>query len=345
MGYEKRQLVKLVEDICEEDGIKFESFSDNWVIQLTNKEGKKAVIYGYKFPNNNAAISKVCDDKAGLSDILKSNNIPHVEHMYFESSKSPMIGEEGLWSTLLNLLKKNGKLVLKANSGSGGNNVYKCESIKELETATFNLLKSHRSMTVSPYVEIDNEYRVIVQNGKPMIMYSKERPNVTGDGVSTIGMLMLQKEMKDIDVLPNIDLNYVPKEGENVVISWKHNLGQGSLPIMVKDEKLIGILGDFALSVAETLDLGFASIDIVKEKNGGYRILEINSGIMMETFSRLNEKNYEVAKHIYRTAIYDYFDMPMKLNVKTYYEGVYEGLQEMKASEEYGRRIDKIKQR
>ena len=48
MGYERKQIVKIVEEICKEDGIKFESFSDDWFLQLTNKDGKKAVIYGYK---------------------------------------------------------------------------------------------------------------------------------------------------------------------------------------------------------------------------------------------------------------------------------------------------------
>ena len=343
MGYEKRQLVKLVEDICEEEGFKFESFSDNWIIQLTNQEGKKGVIYGYKFPNNNAAISKVCDDKAGLSDVLKSNKIPHVEHMYFEGSKSPMIGEEGLWTTLLNLFKKNGKLVLKANSGSGGTNVYKCETIKELEIATFSLLKSHRSMTVSPYIDIENEYRIIVQNGKAMVIYAKQRPNVTGDGKSTIKELIEQNGMGDVDVVPTIDLESVPAEGENVTISWKHNLGQGSLPIMIRDKDLIAKLTKFALQTAETLNLDFASVDIVKDRNGGYKVLEINSGIMMETFSRLSEENYEIAKHIYRSAIYDYFDMPKKDYTKTVYEVFSEELIKKMEGKENARRTSKTK--
>lgn len=320
MGYEKRQLVTLIEEICKEDGFKFESFSDNWIIQLTNTDGDKALIYGYKFPNNGAAVSKVCDDKAGLSDILKANSIPHVRHLYFEGPKSPMVGENGLFTVLFSLLKKHGKLVLKSNSGSGGTSVHKCETIKELEMATFDLLKSHRSMTVAPYIDIENEYRVIIENGKAMVIYAKQRPNVVGDGVSNIETLIKNNHLEDIEVLKDIDLNYVPNKDETITISWKHNLGQGSLPIMVKDPHLILTLSKFALKTAKTLNLNFASIDIVKDKNGGYKILEINSGIMMETFSKLNEENYNIAKHIYRSAIYDYFNLPHKDNTKTIYE-------------------------
>ena len=112
---------------------------------------------------------------------------------------------------------------------------------------------------------------------------------------------------------------------------------------MFSDKVLIGKLSNFALRVAEQLNLKFASIDIVKDKNGGYKVLEINSGVMMETFSKLNEHNYEIAKHIYRSAIYDYFDMPMRENIKTYYENVYEEIQEMKASKGYGQGTKKVK--
>ena len=343
MGYEKRQLVKLIEDICKEDGIKLESFSDNWILQLTNKDEKKCIIYGYKFPNNGASIGKVCDDKAALSDILKSNNIPCVEHLYFEGPKSPMTGSQGLFFPLFELLEKHGKLVIKTNSGSGGNGVYKCETIKELEIAVFDVLKNHRAMTVAPYVDIENEYRIIVEGGKPMVMYAKQRPNITGDGISTVKELIENNHLGGIDVMKNIDLNYIPQLGENITISWKHNLGQGSLPVMLKDKKLIGELADFALSVAETLDLKFVSVDIVKDRNAGYKVLEINSGIMMETFSKLNKENYEIAKHIYRSAIYNYFNMPLKRNVKTYFENVYEELEEKKAGMEYEGRTSKTK--
>lgn len=343
MSYEKRQVVKIVEEICKEDGIKFESFSGDYFLQLTNQEGKRAMIYGFKFPNNDAAISKICDDKAALSDILKANGIPCVEHLYFEGPKSPMTGKAGLFAELLALLDKHGKLVIKTNSGSGGKGVYKCETVKDVEIAAFNVLGSHRSMTVAPYVDIENEYRVIVQNGKPMVMYAKQRPNVTGDGISTIKELIEDSGLEGMEILPTIDLEYVPSEGENVTISWKHNLGQGSLPVMISDKVLIGKLSNFALRVAEQLNLKFASIDIVKDKNGGYKVLEINSGVMMETFSKLNEHNYAIAKHIYRSAIYDYFDMPMRENIKTYYENVYEEIQEMKASKGYGQGTKKVK--
>jgi len=49
------------------------------------------------------------------------------------------------------------------------------------------------------------------------------------------------------------------------------------------------------------LNLRFASIDII-EANGEFKVLEINSGIMMEYFSETSEENYKLAKGIYTEA-------------------------------------------
>ena len=84
MGYEVKQLTVLLKEICDELGLEFKSFSDNWIVEITSETGKKALIYGYKFPNNDTGISKICDDKAGLSCILESNSIPKlVANLYF----------------------------------------------------------------------------------------------------------------------------------------------------------------------------------------------------------------------------------------------------------------------
>jgi len=319
MGYKERQLVKIVKEICRENDIKCESFSGDYILQL-NKDGNNALIYGYKFPNNDAAISNICDDKSALSDILKSNNIPHVEHEYFEGPKSPMTSEKGFWATLLERMEKNGKLVLKTNSGSGGNNVYKCETVKELEIAAFDILKSHRSMAVAPFIDIENEYRVIIEGGKARVIYSKQRPYVVGNGIATLEQLIVSKNFEDVEILPTLDLKSVPAAGEKVTVSWKHNLGQGSMPVMIKDTALIKKLARFALATASTLHLDFASIDIVKDKNGEYKILEINSGVMMEAFSKLNEDTYKIAKHIYSLAVADSLNIELKDDIKTIYE-------------------------
>ena len=322
MSYEKRQLTKIVEEICNEKNFELKKYSDDWIMQINNNNGKNCFIFGYKFPNNNAAISRICDDKAALASVLRDGNIPCVSHEYFEYPNSPMNGDGGIYTNLFDMLEKYGELVCKTNSGSGGSSVYLVKTKKELETAAFKILGSTRAMAVSPKVDIQNEYRIIVENKRALLIYSKERPSVIGDGHSTVAELMTGMNVNKDDLIGSLNYNIVPSFGEKVTVAWKHNLGQGSLPVLVSDEQDIHRLAKFALDTAKFLNLDFASIDIVRDKQDNYKILEINSGIMMENFSKLSKDNYEIAKHIYKSAIQDYFGENVVNQQKNIYEEI-----------------------
>ena len=319
MGYEKRQLVKIVEEICEENHLKLTRYSDDWILQIKARGKPDCLVIGYKFPNNNAASSKLCDDKSALSAILESKKIPCVPHIYFEGPKSPMVDDDGIYGKLFDMFDRYGGLVCKTNCGSGGNSVFLCKTKKQLESATFDILRSSRSMAVSPKIDIKNEYRIVVENNRALLVYSKERPHVIGDGKSTIGDLMKNIDKVDKnDEMPNIDYDSIPALGEKVTVAWKHNLGRGSLPILINDENEIYKLSKFALRSAKALGLQFASIDVVRDNNNNYMILEINSGVMMEKFSKLGDDYYKTAKHIYERAIYDFWGSKRRFKKNIY---------------------------
>ena len=81
------ELLKIIKEISEERGYELKTYSDDFILQIINND-KVMFIYGYKFPNNNASIEQICDDKAGLSSLLGYYNIPHIDHFYFYS-KNP----------------------------------------------------------------------------------------------------------------------------------------------------------------------------------------------------------------------------------------------------------------
>ena len=301
----ERQMTKIVKEICAQRQIRCLCFSYDWVFQLEAPNGNRMFIYGYRFPQNNAAIEQICDDKSALSDVLEANNIPHVEHLFFMSpSQIHYIGEEGSWTRLLSLLKKHGALVCKVNNGSGGHSVFKVTNVTELEESVFNIFKISRSMSVSPYTEIKNEYRTIILNGEVQVIYQKVRPHVVGNGIDTVSTLIHRAGFQDIETDKTVDSNAVLKRGEIAVLSWKHNLGQGAMPELVTQPQTIEKLTGFAISTAKLLDIGFASIDIIDDGEQ-LRVLEINSGIMMENFAQSSKENYELAKNIYDRAICD----------------------------------------
>lgn len=308
-----RQLVKIVKEICAECQITVRSFSYDWILQLCRNQ-RTMFLYGYKFPQNNASVEHICNDKAALSDVLEACGIPHVPHFYFMSPTHPgYTGPNGDWERLIALFEQYGPLVCKTNTGSGGRNVVKVETRKALEQAVFELFSISHSLAVSPYIPIAAEYRVIVLEGNAEVIYQKQRPFVTGNGKDPIWKLIRQApDLDGIETDAGLDWERIPAAGEKADVSWKHNLGQGAVPVVIPEGTLHHTLADLALSCAAALELQFASIDIIQDREG-YKILEINSGIMMETFAKSSPQNYQAAKEIYRKAILRYFGMePIK---------------------------------
>ena len=48
-------------------------------------------------------------------------------------------------------------------------------------------------------------------------------------------------------------------------------------------------------------------MDII-EVEGGYKILEINNGVVLAFFSTISEENYKIAKGIYKDAVKEMFE-------------------------------------
>lgn len=302
---EKRQLVKLVAEICREHSIEWKCFSDEWILQL-KANNRVMFIIGYRFPNNNAAADRVCSDKAALSDILQENHIPHVHHTYFMSPVSKDYTKVGGdWGRMKALLNQYGKLVCKVNDGSGGKDVYKIGSPKDLEFAVMKIFSSSESLCLAPFVPVQFEYRVVVINAKIGVIYEKRRPFITGDGISTVEELIKRdKVLKEMET-DHADPSYIPERSEIVEVLWKHNLGKGAVPVPVDDSLKKERLMELALTCVRVLDIQFASVDIV-ESEAGLQILEINSGVMMEAFAKTGRENYQTAKKIYEEAIITY---------------------------------------
>jgi glutathione synthase/RimK-type ligase-like ATP-grasp enzyme len=303
----QRVMVKIIKEICAANDILCEGFSYDWILQLT-KNDRTIHIYGYQFENNSATAQLICTDKCATSELLRSNNIPNVEHYFFITpSDMQYIGANGNWPKMLELLAKYGKMVCKPNDGTGGKEVYLVTNPAELEIAADRIFSLDHSIALSPYYEIDQEYRLILLDGKIKLAYSKNIPKITGDGKSTVSQLLLQYSQ----IHPEIQLECsetketlakVLISDEKMPLTWKHNLGQGALPEFITDKSLFENLGNLAKQAASAVNVQFASVDII-QTGGKYLVLEINSGIMMENFAETNASNYALAKNIYQEAI------------------------------------------
>ncbi len=307
MKNSQRLMVKLIKEICTEESLQCETFSHDWIMRLSKNE-KSVHIYGYQFENNSASTQLICTDKCATYDLLNSLGIPAVEHHFFICPDDfQYINGNGNWTGMLELLKRYQQLVVKPNEGTGGKEIYLASSPAELETAVSRIFLRNRSIAISPLLPIASEYRVILLNGKDKLIYSKKIPFITGDGISPVRNLVLDylqqhpEAVIEFALTDEINQKILPK-GEKFPLTWKHNLGQGSLPEIVSPSILKDQLVQLAIKAASAVNGQFVSVDIIEQKNC-LMVLEINSGIMMEAFAQQDPSLYMLTKEIYREAI------------------------------------------
>ena len=294
---------KMINEICNELNIKCTVLSKDWVYML-EKNNLKRFISGYKFDLNGHAEGNCIDDKYAMYEILKYKNIPVIEHniLYDEKNNEPYAKDSKDRSLVYDYFDKNKKIILKSNTGTCGRGVYKIENKEEINEVLNKLFTSNFSISMCPFYEIDNEYRVIILDGEVQIVYSKERPIVYGDGKKKISELL-----HDFNPHYNYNINddYVLKNNEKYIYSWKHNLSNGGIIDLNVNNKEYII--NLAKNTAKNLNLIFGSIDIIKVKDK-YYVLECNSGVMMDNLMKLLPDGYNIAKRIYKEAIIKMFE-------------------------------------
>ncbi|MBR3152839.1 MAG: hypothetical protein IKF52_04470 [Clostridia bacterium] len=305
----KRTFQFLMQELCDEMDIKMEKLSNNQILQLT-KDDRIRHIYGHHFDINPHAGGKIAENKYDTFEVLKSQNIPVIEHSRFYSPilKPDKIKNGGIWPKIISLFNENGCLVVKADIGSEGRDVFLCKTQKELEIVIHKAFNSKESISICPFYDIDTEYRTFYLNGKVCLIYGKIKPYVIGDGVSNVGTLIKQINMPNRptakDNIAKLDLEYVPEKDEKVLVSWKHNLSGGAVPIILDNEsELYKRLEEISLKVGKKMNMNFATVDIIHTTKDELYVMEVNSGICTARFIEKVDNGYDIIKEIYREAI------------------------------------------
>jgi D-alanine-D-alanine ligase-like ATP-grasp enzyme len=291
---QQRALVAILKQICERRGIVLAAFSNDWMFRL-QKDGHVTHVFGYDFDINGAVAKMICKDKSATSDLLQFHGIPHIaHHIYHSPALKGYVPMSGNWSAMLAFLADHPHgVVCKPNEGTGGGQVSLVKTPLELEEAVLRLFQKSRSLCLSPFESFDYEYRVAALSGGVEFAYRKIRPSVTGDGVRPFRSLLqefvqnhstwasLERETSSL-VDGKMNLDAIPDSGKVVILNWRHNLGQGALPEMLTPSSVEwdGITS-LALQATATLGVELASVDIA-QTTAGFKVLEINSGIMME---------------------------------------------------------------
>lgn len=296
--------LKIIDEICREKNIEEKLLSFGWIRALT-KNGKIRYIVRNAFDLNTAATTQIVNDKYATYEVLEANNIEVLKHIMLFN---PITREEYA-SNLEKQVEEaltifNGKVVIKANNSCQGKDVFLLTNKEEIIEKTKKLfLNGADGVSLCPFKNIEAEYRVIYLDGNIEFVYKKEKPSIVGDGIKTLEELTQKIDFKS-EYNKDIDLDYIPKEGEKIILSWKHNLSLGAVPkIVLENDKYIEKVKEIALKAGKATNVKFASIDISQEENGEVFVMEINGAVCMSKFAEEVPGGYEITKKIYEKAI------------------------------------------
>jgi glutathione synthase/RimK-type ligase-like ATP-grasp enzyme len=291
----QRIFVNAVQKYCADNGVTVETRSQGWLMVM-RKGPRRHLAYGYDVGLNSAVTHRIANDKAATAEVLGMNGVPCVPHALFLSpALSEYIPAAGSWQAMLGLLEQNPDgIVVKPNEGTSGNLVFKVQDKPALERAVSEIFSLNLNLAISPYLEIENEVRVILLDQVPMIVYSKSRPSIVGDGVHSIlelALATIQAERlstllpRMVGDLDSATLETVLPSGQHHALNWRHNLDSGAQPVLLQQGATRERCVEIAIKAAKSIDLRFGSIDLVEVDNS-WRILEINSGVMMEALGK-----------------------------------------------------------
>ena len=293
----RRIFVEALRRYCTERGIAIDIRSDGWLIVMQRGDVRRCA-FGYDVGLNSAVAHRIANDKAATADVLAMTNVACVPHALFLSPEmNQYVSQPESWEAMLQLLAEhpNG-IVVKPNEGSTGESVFMVSTKPALELAVSRIFASHLSLSISPLVHIQDETRVVVLDGDPLLVYGKNRPSITGDGQHSLLELALAATpvAQRSTVLPGMiadldkaDLDFVLPLGQRRVLNWRHNLDSGARPILLSHGKSRDACAEIAVRAAKAIDIRFASIDVV-QVDGAWQVLEVNSGVMMEALSKLH---------------------------------------------------------
>lgn len=294
----------LLQEICNENNIKYNVISNGWILSL-EKDHKVRAVAGYKFDLNRNGISNVFDDKFATFELLKSYDIPVIEHqlLYGYLNQEEYSDKYKSYDYLLNFFNKYKDIVIKRNDGTCGNGVHHITEVSQLDELYEKIKDKKISYSMSPFYNIENEYRVIVLNGEIRLIHKKSLPIVYGDGKSTLRELLIKFNpvyFKNKDITNG---DYIPKLNEKYQYDWRFNLCNGARASFDIDDEVLVNLKEIVNKITSLFEIKFCSVDIIKTFDNKYLVLEINSGVMMSNLLDENPDYREKIKDIYTDAI------------------------------------------
>lgn len=170
---------QIILDICKQEGINVKVLSRDWLFRL-EKNGKVRYIFSNCLPLNSQSSGLIASDKFATFEVLNAAGIPIIEHAILYPFDNHRDFAEGCNTPeyLENYFNKHQQnIVLKPNRGFGGRGITHITSVRQFPQALEDAFAHAESASLCPFYHVRREYRVIMLDGEPRLIYGKERSN------------------------------------------------------------------------------------------------------------------------------------------------------------------------
>jgi len=166
----------IIKEICSEQHILYESLSQGYIVRLTKGDFSRH-IFGAYWDINSAVADRIACDKTACYTLLENSGIPAIKHelIFNPIHRYDYIQKDGEWSRATDFFKHYKKVVVKPNQGTKGQGIFLCQTQAEFEAAVYSVFAEHPDAALSPYHEIENEYRVFYIGGNCRFVYGKAK--------------------------------------------------------------------------------------------------------------------------------------------------------------------------
>ncbi len=260
--------IAILLEACRELNIPYEILHPSQNLIRIRHGGEDYFFVNYMTAFDSGSLAQIFKDKEYTYQLLKhqintpktlSFVSPHCEDKYQKYLSCPDIE-----SIVLEVNKNFAfPVIIKRNRGSGGNNVFLCESGEQIKAALeiiFNVnSKDYDYVALAQeYIEIEHEYRAVFCKEKLVLLYEKDKSQAEFAG------------------------NLSP-------LHW-----EGAKAKHIINPKLMSEIEDFVKPVFAEIAINYAGFDIAQDTKGVYWLIEINSSPNYDIFVRDNDRQIAV---------------------------------------------------
>lgn len=276
---------QLVAKICQQENIKLQTLSRGWLFRLEKAQPTPAQIR-YIFNNtlalNSQSSAAIASDKFATFEVLRTAGVPTIDHAIiypFDNHLSFAAGCNTLEYLQTFFAKHHQDIVLKPNCGLGGQGITHITSPEQFPSALAMAFSCSDSASLCPFYQIHREYRIIMLDGEPRLVYGKAR------GADWRFNLQHGAKVVDVD----------------------------------SDSRLYEQLTTLARHATDALDIRFCSVDIIELDSSDphvanpaqpvFLVIEVNATVATSHYLEQRPAESARVEAIYRDAILKMFEL------------------------------------